>query len=547
MGGDSSQRPASGSRLPAARSQQPASEGREPVAGSRRPAAGYPPPPVTSPLLSRSGGLLLHPTSLPGPRGIGELGAEAHRWIDLLAEARQSWWQMLPVGPTGYADSPYQSPSTFAGNPLLVDLRRLADDGWLSEDEIGTLHELPEDHVDYGALIPAKNALLDAAAARFDREAGDGERAELDAFQGEHGEIWLDDYALFAALKRDNDLRAWTTWSPELVGRDPDALERARGDLAQEIRREVIVQFWFDRQWREVREAARQRGIGLIGDLPIFVAHDSAEVWAHPDLFHLDRRGRPTVVAGVPPDYFSATGQRWGNPLYRWPAHRRDGFAWWKARLRRSFTMFDLVRVDHFRGFAAYWQIPADEPTAVKGRWVPAPGRQLFDSCLEEFDSLPVIAEDLGVITEDVEELRDRYGFPGMQVLQFGFGFDSDHHPDVIRENALVYTGTHDNDTTMGWYSDEDYEEEHSAALEYLESDGTEFNWDLIRAAMESPAAAAIIPLQDLLGLGSEARMNTPGVPSGNWTWRVTWDQITPDIVDRLRRLAEETGRAADV
>ncbi|MFO7547791.1 MAG: 4-alpha-glucanotransferase [Acidimicrobiia bacterium] len=492
--------------------------------------------------MTRSSGVLLHPTSLPGQGGIGELGGAAHRFVEVLAGMRQSWWQMLPVGPTGFADSPYQSPSTFAGNPLLVDLVALADEGLLEADELAPLTGLPMDRVDYGEVIPIRRGLLDLAADRFLAERR--RRRELGRFREAHGPVWLDEYALFAALKQAHDLREWTSWEPDLVSRQPEALDAARRELRTEIRRHEVIQFLFRRQWAELRRVCAAHGIRLIGDLPIFVAHDSAEVWANPHLFFLDGDGRPTVVAGVPPDYFSETGQRWGNPLYRWTRHRADGFTWWMARLRHVFSMFDLVRVDHFRGFAGYWEIPASEPTAVKGRWVKAPGRELFDACLAGFDDLPVIAEDLGVITEDVEELRDRYGFPGMKVLQFGFGFDSEHHPGAVRERVIVYTGTHDNDTTLGWFSDPAYAEEQAAALKFTDTDGSEFNWDLMRVAMGSVAETAIVPLQDVLGLGSEARMNTPGVPSGNWGWRFDWEQLTPDIAERFRALTEETGRA---
>jgi 4-alpha-glucanotransferase len=507
---------------------------------------GYPPPGSgfeEAPISTRSSGILLHPTSLPGPGGIGELGKAAHRFVEVLAGMRQSWWQMLPVGPTGFADSPYQSPSTFAGNPLLVDLGVLVEDGLLEASEPAPLAGLPADRVDYGEVIPIRMRLLDLAADRFLDRPDRTRRRELGRFRETHGPVWLDDYALFAALKQEHELREWTTWEPELVRREPQALAAARKRLRTEIRRHEVIQFLFRRQWTELRRVCSGHGIRLIGDLPIFVAHDSAEVWANPHLFFLGADGLPTVVAGVPPDYFSETGQRWGNPLYRWTRHRADGFAWWMDRLRHAFSMFDLVRVDHFRGFAGYWEIPASEPTAVKGRWVRAPGRELFDACLAEFGELPVIAEDLGVITEDVEELRDRYGFPGMKVLQFGFGFDSEHHPDAIRERVIVYTGTHDNDTTLGWFTDPAYAEEQETALEFLDADGSEFNWDLMRVAMASVAETAVVPLQDLLGLGSDARMNTPGVTSGNWSWRFGWEELTPAITERFRLLTEDTGR----
>jgi 4-alpha-glucanotransferase len=357
----------------------------------------------------------------------------------------------------------------------------------------------------------------------------------------------LEDFALFTAIKRTDGLRPWWEWDDELKKRDPEALAAARRALTDEIQRVMAEQFIFDRQWTSLHERCAELGIGLIGDIPIFVAHDSADVWANPELFLLDEDNEPIVVAGVPPDYFSATGQRWGNPLYRWDRHAEDGFAWWISRMRRAFELFDLVRVDHFRGFAASWHIPASEQTAVVGEWVPAPGRDLFDRLEEVFPDLPIIAEDLGNITEDVEELRDRYGLPGMKVLQFGFGTESAHALDQFTENVVAYTGTHDNDTTRGWFEDDDpdREPERETALEMLESDGTDFVWDMIRAVMASVANTAVVPLQDVLDLGTEARMNLPGSSGGtNWCWRFRWEQLTPDIVERMRAVVEATGRA---
>jgi 4-alpha-glucanotransferase len=370
---------------------------------------------------------------------------------------------------------------------------------------------------------------------------------EFRTFVERHGSDWLDDFALFTAIKRSDDLRPWWEWNDDLKKRDADALAEARRSLDGPIRQVMAEQFLFDQQWTSLHRHCADLGIGLIGDIPIFVAHDSADVWANPELFLLDEDNEPIVVAGVPPDYFSATGQRWGNPLYDWDRHVEDGFAWWISRMRRAFELFDLVRVDHFRGFAASWNIPAEEETAMVGEWVAAPGRQLFDRLADVFPDLPIIAEDLGIITEDVEDLRDRYGLPGMKVLQFGFGTESAHALDQFTENVVAYTGTHDNDTTRGWFEDDDPDRdaEREMALEMLDSDGSDFVWDMISAVFRSVADTAVVPLQDVLDLGTEARMNLPGSSGGtNWCWRFGWDQLTLEVVERMRRLVAETGRA---
>ncbi len=452
----------------------------------------------------------------------------------------QSWWQMLPVGPTGYADSPYQSPSTFAGNPLLIDLDSLAETGLIDSKPVSG-PALSTDHVDFGSTIPWKMSIVGDAADRLTLDPP----VELVQFERRHGPTWLHDFALFTALKRTHALAPWWEWDDDLVRRRPAAIAMARADLQGLIGRVVAEQFLFDRQWTGLRDHCQAQGIRLIGDIPIFVAHDSADVWANPELFLLDDDYEPTVVAGVPPDYFSETGQRWGNPLYDWDRHEADGFAWWISRMARVFELFDLVRVDHFRGFAASWHIPAECDTAVEGTWVEAPGEQLFDRLSDVFGHLPVIAEDLGIITDDVKELRDRYGLPGMKVLQFGFGTESDHALEEFTENVVAYPGTHDNDTALGWFEDEDPDraEERELALEVLESDGSEFHWDMIGAVMASIADTAITPLQDVLGLGTECRMNLPGSTGGNWQWRFRWEQLTPDLIARMRRLTEETGR----
>ena len=490
--------------------------------------------------LARSAGILLHPTSLPGP-GIGDLGPSARRFTDVLAEMGLRWWQMLPINPTGYGDSPYQSPSTFAGNPLLVSLEDLVEDGLLSSSDIAG--DFDDASVDFEAVIPWKHGLLDRATARF---ASQPSSAEYAAFLDAHLSTWLDDFSLFMAVKRAEGLRPWWTWDRALRERQPAALRHARVRLADSIEAVRIEQYLFDRGFRRLRAHCAANGVRLIGDIPIFVAHDSVDVWAHPELYLLDGDQNPTVVAGVPPDYFSPTGQRWGNPLYDWSQHQATNFTWWTERLRRSIDLFDQVRVDHFRGFVASWHIPASERTAMHGEWVDAPGEELFTHLQSELEVLPVIAEDLGVITPDVENLRDAFGLPGMKVLQFGFGTESTHALDAFTEHVVAYTGTHDNDTSRGWFESRDPERapERRTALKALGSDGSDFAWDLIDAVFSSVASVAIVPLQDLLALGSESRMNTPGVETGNWAWRFEWEQVTKDLVRRVAELVKRTDRA---
>ena len=494
----------------------------------------------------RRAGVLLHPTSLPGPHGIGELGREAHAWVDLLAAAGARLWQVMPLGPTGYGDSPYQCFSAFAGNPYLISLERLREAGLLEGPELAEGGALPSDRVDYGAVIPFKIAMLRRAEHRFRERASADERAALAAF-AEREAHWLDDYALFMALKEAHDGRPWTEWAPPLRDREPDALAAARAEHADEIRRVRTWQFWFHRQWAGLRAHANERGIAILGDVPIFIAGDSADAWGQRDLFHFDETGRPTVVAGVPPDYFSATGQRWGNPLYRWDRMARDGYAWWISRLRSTLGFFDLVRVDHFRGFEAYWEIPANEPTAVQGRWAPGPGQPFFDAVREALGELPIIAEDLGVITPEVEALRDRNGLPGMKVLQFAFAGDANdpYLPHTYPHGCVVYTGTHDNDTTRGWFATAS-DAERDRVRRYLGCSDEEAVAELVRAALASAADLAVVPLQDLLDLGTEARMNTPGRAEGNWAWRFAWNDLPPWLAPRLRELVELYGRMGD-
>jgi 4-alpha-glucanotransferase len=501
---------------------------------------------VTS--LHRTSGILLHPTSLPGPFGIGDLGPAAFRFVDFLGEAGQGLWQMLPIGPTGYGDSPYQCLSAFAGNPLLISPELLVAEGWLQKAD-SRAPSFPEDAVDFGRVGAWKADLLRKAFQRFTSRAAASRKAELATFCRHH-ESWLDDYALFAAIKDHNEGLPWTRWEAGLGLRDPAALDLWKQTHAQELDFHRFVQFLFFRQWQGLREHANRRGVHLVGDVPIFVAHDSSEVWGHPEWFHLDDRGIPTCVAGVPPDYFSATGQRWGNPLYRWESLAADGYHFWVERLRSILGLVDLVRIDHFRGFAGFWEIPAAEDTAVRGRWVPGPGLELFQVLREALgEGLPLMAEDLGVITEDVTELRDRLGLPGMAILQFAFeppdgGFGvSEYLPHNHRRNLVVYTGTHDNDTVLGWWAKKP-ELTRSWVRAYLGTDGSEINRDFIRCALASVARYAIFPLQDLLGLGSEASMNRPGRANGNWTWRFRTTQLESALASELKGLTELYGRA---
>ena len=489
---------------------------------------------------------------------MGEIGPEAYRWLDWLAETKQRLWQMLPLGPTGYGNSPYQSLSSYAGNPLLISFDALRNDGVLLPADLAMLPAFSDERVEFGPAIEVRTAFLKLAARRFVTQAESSPllKHAFDAFCDRES-AWLDDWALFAALKTENHLRCWTEWPAEIASRQPAAMAEAMVRLAVELEEHKALQFLFFRQWQRLRARAQELGISLIGDIPIFAAHDSADVWAAPHLFHLDEKGNPTVVAGVPPDYFSATGQRWGNPLYKWEVHQADGFAWWKSRLRATLRMVDVVRIDHFRGFAAYWEIPASEPTAVNGKWVESPGKELFDALKGEFGgNVPIIAEDLGIITPDVVELRDGQGFPGMRVMQFAFGSDTlaeDYVPENYPVDSVAYTGTHDNDTTMGLFRSgegenstrtaEQIEAERRGILGYTGTDGSELNWDFIERVWASKADFALCPMQDVMGLGSESRMNVPGQSGEFWTWRFKWESVTPEMAQRLRAVTETTLR----
>lgn len=506
----------------------------------------------------RSSGVLLHLTSLPARFGSGDLGREAVAFADFLAAAEQRWWQMLPLGPPGYGDSPYSAESAFAGNPLLLDLDALAAEGLLRPHELDVADAFPEDHVDFARARAFRASRLARAFAAFSRRRSPAATQAFDAFVDEN-QSWLEDWALYRALKRAHGDTAWTEWPSPLRDRDPEALAHASERYADAIDRARFEQHLFARQWRALRAACTARGVALMGDVPIFVAHDSADVWQHRDLFQLDDVGRPSVVAGVPPDYFSAQGQRWGNPLYRWDRLREDGYAWWVARLRSAMARFDAVRLDHFIGFVRAYAIPASSPTATLGAWQPGPGAELFDAVLAALGPLPFVAEDLGVVTPEVTALRDRFGFPGLRVLQFAFGDDpqaSTFLPSHYPREAVVYPGTHDNDTTQGWFHDpggqastrspEQIARERRAALDYLGGDGVEIHWDLIRVALASAANTAIVPAQDLLGLGSEARMNRPGTASGNWQWRLREGALDAAVASRLAHLTRLHGRAEE-
>ena len=496
----------------------------------------------------RSSGILMHPSSLPGRFGIGDIGPAAHAFVELLAQAGQRWWQILPLGPTGAGNSPYQSHSSFAGNPLLISPEALVARGLLKESDLPEPEE-PSDSVDFEEVIRVKNALIAKAYSRFSPADADFHRFVIEE------KDWLQDYALFMAIKEQRQGTAWFTWEPELVSRDPAALEAFARDSAETVLFHEFVQYLFYEQWRALRETCRKHDVHLIGDIPIFTAHDSADVWSRPDLFFLEADGRPKFVAGVPPDYFSETGQLWGNPLYDWDAHAAEGYAWWTRRIGALLRQVDLIRIDHFRGFEAYWEVPGGAETAVNGRWVPGPGPALFHALREKFPDLPFIAEDLGVITPPVEALRDEFDLPGMRVLQFGFAADPDaekHLPYRHVPNSIVYTGTHDNDTSFGWISSEHVEttqsieeiqEERLFALRFVGTDGKEFHWDLIRLAFSSVGDVAIAPMQDVLGLDSRSRMNVPGRGEGNWGWRMTPDRPTPSEIDRLADLTALYGR----
>ena len=486
---------------------------------------------------TRASGILLHPTSLPGPHGSGDIGPAACHFVDWMVSAGQSLWQILPLGGIGPGNSPYMSSSAFAGNPLLINLQALQQAGWLDAADLVPDAGFQEHRLNFSAVVPWRMERLHRAAARFASSAAPGDRSSFDAFCTRHA-AWLDDYALFMALGAAHEWQLWCDWPPALARRDADALAQARAQHGTALAFWQFCQWCFFDQWQQLKTYANGRGIRIVGDAPIFVAYQSADVWARQDLFLLDSAGRAQVVAGVPPDYFSATGQRWGNPLYRWDAHHQEAYHWWTERVRSTFALVDIVRIDHFRGFDACWEIPASEPTAVVGRWMPGPGAALFEAIEAALGELPIIAEDLGVITPEVDALRRRFGLPGMRVLQFAFGADNSNTylPHNYEPNTVVYGGTHDNNTSLGWWA-EASAAERAHVCDYLCVDGHDIAWDLIRAACASVADMAIHPLQDVLELGAECRMNLPGKGEGYWEWRFTWDQVRPVHAQRLRHL----------
>lgn len=494
--------------------------------------------------LPRASGVLLHPTSLPGPHGSGDLGPAAHHFVDWLQGAGQRLWQMLPLGGIGPGNSPYMSSSAFAGNVLLIDLAELQQRGWLGADALARPPAADPHRIDFATMVPWRMGKLAEAARGFAAGASAADRADLAAFCTAQAH-WLDDYSLFMAQCDATGWASWTTWPAELVRREPAAMAAARARHAEAIAFWQFCQWSFARQWAALRAHAHARGVQIVGDAPIFIAHQSAEVWARQDLFELDAAGQPTVVAGVPPDYFSATGQRWGNPLYRWRAHADEGYAWWIARLRHTLAQVDIVRIDHFRGFADYWEIPAAAPTAVDGRWLAGPGMALFDALRNALGPLPVIAEDLGVLSAPVKDLLRDSGFPGMAILQFAFAGDATDPflPHNHRHHSVVYTGTHDNDTTVGWWASASEHERHHARA-YLGTDGHDIAWALMRAAAASVADTVVHPMQDVLVLPSDCRMNLPGSASGWWVWRFDWSQVHPWHGQRLADMTRLYGRA---
>jgi 4-alpha-glucanotransferase len=502
---------------------------------------------IKRPLFPRASGILLHPTCLPGPDGIGDLGPAAHRFLDWLADHGQTIWQVLPLGPTSYGDSPYQTLSAFGGNPLLISFERLRADGWLTDADLADRPDLPADHVDFGPVITWKTTVLDRVWTAFCARAGQSPWRVFEAWAAGQA-AWLDPLALFLALKEEHGGLPWPQWTPALARREPAALDRARARLAKRVDAHRFRQWLFATQWDALREHARARGVRLVGDIPIFVAHDSSDVWMRSELFQLDAAGLPLAVAGVPPDYFSTTGQLWGNPLYDWKALRADHYQWWRDRVRACLNQVDLVRLDHFRGFEAYWRVPADATTAEAGSWVSGPGADLFAALRQELGGeLPLIAEDLGLITTAVDALREAFDLPGMKVLQFAWsGPDNAFLPHEHVPHAIVYTGTHDNDPVLGWWRHLATAEEKALVAEYTGAPVTEPHWTLIRLGLQSCAHTFITTMPDVLGLGREARLNLPGAEQGNWSWRLLPEALDGPEGARLGRLTWLARRRPD-
>lgn len=491
----------------------------------------------------RSCGILVHPSSFPSKYGMGDFGSEAKTFIDFLVETDQSIWQVLPLGPTGFGDSPYASYSAFAGNHYFISLDILVEKSLLNSDEVIEAQMPITAKADYSTSYSKKNSLYKIASDRFYENLTDEEDLRLKAFCVEN-QFWLNDYCLFIACSIQNNREVWNKWSPEMVRREPDAIAKFEKEQKEEINYQIWLQYEFFNQWYSLKEYANSRGIRVIGDIPIFVDHNSADVWAHQKYFEVDKKGNRKLVAGVPPDYFSETGQLWGNPLYKWKVMEKDGYAWWVERFRQMFELYDAMRVDHFRGFDAYWQVDANEKTAVKGDWIDGPGKKLFKKIKEQLGELPIIAEDLGVMTPSVEDLRDSFEFPGMKILQFAFDSDSKNSflPHNYTQNCVVYTGTHDNDTTIGWFKTAPEIERHKAR-EYSLSDDHDIQWALIRLGMLSVADQAIFPLQDLMNLDGSHRMNLPGTVENNWNWRYTPDMLNSVDKSRMKHLVSISNR----
>ncbi len=483
---------------------------------------------------NRASGILLHPTSLPGPDGIGDLGPEAYRWIDFLDRTGTQFWQVLPLGPTGYGDSPYQCFSAFAGNPYLISATMLLDQGLLTKADLFDRPDFPNERVNYGPVIDWKIKFLNRSYKHFKRGSNKSMIADFEIFQDQEAE-WLESFGTFMALKQEHGNVAWSQWPETFRKRNPETLETFKEKFAEVIEFQKYMQFLFRHQWQSVRDYAHNKGIRIIGDIPIFVAYDSADVWVNKELFYLNKDGLPEVVAGVPPDYFSETGQLWGNPLYNWNTHQENGYEWWIKRIQAVLNRVDFVRLDHFRGFEAYWEIPYGNKTAEEGKWVKGPGQDFFKAVKERLGELPIIAEDLGVITDAVIEMRDDFQLPGMKILQFAFAADPDDDflPHNYPEKCVAYTGTHDNNTTRGWY-DAAPEREKDLCRRYLARSGEDISWSMIRVLWRSTADWVLAPMQDFLGLGEWARMNYPGTPSGNWDWRIHPDAINESLVSRL-------------
>jgi len=488
----------------------------------------------------RSCGILCHITSLPNKMGIGTMGKEAYDFLDFLILTKQKIWQILPLGHTGYGDSPYQCFSAFAGNPLLIDLNKLVSESFLSKNDLNTTEYFSESEVEFGKVIQAKEPILQAAFKNFQAKASKVDRAKFQSFCNESVH-WLTDYSLYVALKEHFEGKPWYEWPDDIKLRNSNAIDYYKNELKEKIEFYKVVQYFFFKQWHELKSYANMNNIKIMGDIPLYISYDSADAWSKPELFMFDINRNPIKVAGVPPDYFSETGQLWGNPLYDWQYSRETGFAWWIERIQANFKLYDILRIDHFRGLAGYWAVPYGEKTAQNGEWLDALGMEMFDAVFEKLGQLPIIAEDLGVITPDVEEMRDSFGFPGMKILQFAFDSAEENNflPHTYSKNCVVYTGTHDNDTCMGWFNSSN-PEDRGFLKNYIHNlDEKNFSWELIRLAWASVANIAIAPIQDILSLGNEARMNFPGKASGNWAWRMKNDQLTDQIVGRLKQVTE--------